>query len=347
MDSGNLKAQGNSDDTMKEVTSPGQARGHRMNRRMIQWIAVGTLVLGLCVAGSLLLRTGTKIPRTGKHQNRLAIGRQAATPAAVPIYIAAPAEFDFKSKTEILDWRKEAVSRHPELIQGKYEPSDAVFGRIADRTSWWGIEGEFFHGSGAKSIEGVSEESRFVLNPFLLVAAEFLGLSIWQHENLEWDRNRISKENLNDPEFPFYCKPLALVWNPQQARAEVTYDVSAHISRLNQYAVKPLGIEHATFDLIAYNARDLGLEYLHLSPGDSRNILQTNSPEHVFRITHFLHCGGSSGYPGGSNNMSPFTPDVSGIQIVQLPAEAHVRLWHEKPEDVTDAPDMTFIIRFK
>jgi len=156
---------------MKEVARPAQARGHRMNGRMRQWVVVGTLALGLCAAGSLLLRTGAKMPQAREHQNRLATGRQAVTPAAVPMDIAAPAEFDFKSKAEILDWRKEAVMRHPELIQGKYEPSDAVFGQIADRASWWGIEGEFFHDSGAKSIEGVSEESRFVLNPFLLVAA--------------------------------------------------------------------------------------------------------------------------------------------------------------------------------
>ena len=318
-----------------------------MNEQKKQWVVVGTLALGLCAAAGMLLRTGTKTPRAWEHQNRLAIGRQAVTTAALVVDIAAPAEFDFKSKVKILDWRKEAVMRHPELIQGKYEPSDAVFGQIADQVSWWGIEGEFFHDSGAKSIEGASEESRFVLNPFLLVTAELLGLSIWQQENLEWDRNRISEKDLKDPEFPFYCKPQALVWQPQQARAEVSYDVSAHMSKLNQWAVEPLGIEHATFDLIAYNARDLGLEYLHLSLGDSRNISQMNPPEHVFRITHFLHRGGSSGYPGGSNNMSPFTPAICNIRIVQLPAEACIRLWWEKPEDVTDAPDMTFVIRFR
>ena len=38
----------------------------------------------------------------------------------------------------------------------------------------------YFHGTGDDSIAGPSEEFHFILNPFLLVAADFLGLCIWR-----------------------------------------------------------------------------------------------------------------------------------------------------------------------
>ena len=71
-----------------------------------------------------------------------------------------------------------------------------MFGQVEDGRPWWGIEGQYFHGPGQRSIEGPSEESCFVLNPFLLVAVDFTGLTPWS-PGFEWNRDQIEPEDLN------------------------------------------------------------------------------------------------------------------------------------------------------
>lgn len=277
-------------------------------------------------------------------RNQLAIGSATKVHSALDIAIAPPAEFDFKARQDILDMRKEAVARHPELIMGQYEPSVSVFGKISDGASWWGIAGEYFHDTGKRSIEGASEESRFILNPFLLVAADFLGLSIWTQGDLKWDKKRITEEDLRQPDFPFYCEPKSLKWRPAERVAEVVYDVTGYMAAVNQWTLEPLTMDSAYFSLIAYNARDLGFDHIHLSLSDSVNISKPNPAPNPCAIAQYVHRGGSSGYPGGSNNMSPFVPQISDFKIDELPAKAVVHLWRGNPNLADATPDMTVVI---
>ena len=144
--------------------------------------------------------------------NRLALGA-AAKLELVDLQVLASAELDRLSKADVLRLRRQAVMTQAPLLAADYVPSEAVFGQIVDGAPWWGIEGQFRHGPGPRSIEGPSEESRFILNPFLLVAPEFGGF---------WPR-------LNDAEardFPFTCYPHSLVWWPREARAEASYSAA-------------------------------------------------------------------------------------------------------------------------
>ena len=74
-------------------------------------------------------------------------------------------ELDFKTKDDIYRIRREYVFQYPQLVQADYRPEESVFGQIVDNKPWWGIAGHFYYGSGKNSIEGPSEESRFIVTP--------------------------------------------------------------------------------------------------------------------------------------------------------------------------------------
>jgi hypothetical protein len=274
------------------------------------------------------------------NHNALALG-PAAKSAALDLPIQPPVELDFKSKAEVLQLRTEAVARYPDLLAGAYEPSAGVFGQIVDGLPWWGIIGHFYHGSGQRSIEGAAEETRFLLNPYLLVAVEFDVLSY------KLDKRRITEVDLLRSDFPFYCQAEQLRWQPREARAEVTYDLSQCIARTARWSTGPLSLADAAFSLIAYNARDLNLNYLWVDYAGSDHLTKFDPPASAYAIPHFIHQGGSCGYPGGCNNMSPDTPEISWLELTGLPAEVVVKLWRQRPGSVAQAEDMLFVIHLK
>ena len=276
------------------------------------------LILGLLGAWYLL--------RPPANHNALAIG-EAASVEKVDIPLQPPLELDFKSRAELLQLRSQAVYSHPELLKSEYRPYGPIFGRIVDGLPWWGVKGQFYYGNGQHSIEGPSEESRFILNPYLLVAAEF-------YTRLDADRYRESE--VSDTGFIFYCAPYSLLWFPRQAYAEAEYRADC-IDRIGG----------GFFDLIAYNARDLNLTYLYVSYPDSQGIAHSDPPDRAYANPQYIHQGSSCGYAGGCNNMSPYTPEIDGIRIQSLPAKVTIWLWKEDPSDPHRAPDMTFVLYFQ
>jgi hypothetical protein len=307
-----------------------------MTRRIISLAIIAIGLIMVAYAASQLLAS----PR-----NTLAIGPQARVDQ-VAIALASAQELDGLSREKVLDLRRAAAARYPDLIAGDYVPTPAVFGQIEDGRPWWGMPGQFYHGPGEQSIAGPAEESRFILNPYLLVAAEFSGLSIWStgRMSLAWDRARITAEQVAQPGFPLTCSPRSLRWWPSAARAAVTYDVSACVAAINQWALVPFETADARFDLIAYNARDMGFDYLYVSFADSPGIGQADPPDAPVAIQHYLHRGSSCGYPGGCNNMSPHTPEIEDLAVRRLPARVTIRLWRTQPADAAQTPDMTFLI---
>jgi hypothetical protein len=254
--------------------------------------------------------------------NALALGAAAGSDA-IDIRINAPAELDRLSKTEVLALRQRAVMAYPQVLAGPYTPSEAVFGQIVGSANWWGIPGQFRRGPGPESIEGPSEESRFILNPYLLVAPEFR----------DWWPHLTDSEAAN---FPFVCYPQSLRWIPREARVEASYAASCIAQRQSQ-----------EFDLIAYNARDLGLGFIYVAYEESSNVSKPQAPTQAYENPQFIHKGGSCGYPGGCNNMSPQTPPIDGIQIQALPATVVVKLWRSRPASVGANPDLKYVLEFR
>jgi len=319
-----------------------------VQRRTVLPLILVLAATALLVVRYVLHAPGRASPQAGAPSaNRLALGRNARVDGALSIDIHEAVELDGLTRGEILELRRREVERHPELISGPYSPAETVFGQIVDGKPWWGIAGQFFYGPGPQSTAGPAEESRFVMNPFLPVAAEFFGLSIWDSCCFEWDATRVSDDDLQRPDFPFYCQPESLTWHPAESRVEVTYRVSAFLQHLNQYLVTPLPESHAFFNLIALNARDWGFTYIAVDYEHSHQISHEPPSPAPMRIVHYLHAGGSCGFPGGCNNMSPATPQINDLSVARLPAEARVLLWRDDPGPAGAAPDLTETLRLE
>jgi hypothetical protein len=255
--------------------------------------------------------------------NRLALG-EAANAEALELAINPPAELDFLTREAVLQLRRNAVRQYPMLLAATYNPRPAVFGQIEDLAPWWGIEGQFFHGSGIRSIDGPAEESRFILNRYLRLAEEFD----------DWWSKDLSESRL--PGFPLICPPQQMIWKPREAYAEVSYDAACIRGR-----------QKPEFSLISYNARDFGFDYIYVSYADSQNVSKATIPTDAYANLQFIHRGGSCGYLGGRNNMSPVTPDIDDIRLEGLPAKVMVWLWKGKPKSVVQASDMRYAIHLR
>jgi hypothetical protein len=273
--------------------------------------------------------------------NVLNIGPKAsANEISVPLH---PVEnYNFKPKAEILDQRKKYVELSPELVPGPYKPNDAVFGAVEDKRPWWGQQGSAVYGAGMKSIEGAAEESRFIANPLLLVGADAASANYFR-------KNLVTTSDLNDPDFPYTWNPVSLTWWANRSCARVIYNVSKFNDALYRWRKKlATTLIVPGFSLVAYNARDFGFNYIWLVPEKSINIENEGKPAaEAVRINQMLHCGGTCGYPGGCNNMSPHNIAIDRIKYSKLPARAYVKLWRNKPAKVTDDADMVFLIDLK
>jgi hypothetical protein len=263
---------------------------------------------------------------------------------AVAITLNAPAELNAQTQAEILAKREKYLQQWHSLYAGKYQPSPVVFQNLEDHKNWWGMHGAFVWGQGQRSIEGAAEESRFILNPLLLVGVNSATVDIWKTD-------RISKNDLDDPNFPFCWEPTSLSFFPEMSLAQVVYSVSKFNkeikARENKLRFNPDLVRLNRFGLVAYNARDFGFQYIYADIAKSINIVNTNGCNSPVLIKQFIHCGNSANYPGGCNNMSPAMPEIDRFAITTLPARACVYLWKNQPVSIADKPDFTFYIDFR
>lgn len=232
---------------------------------------------------------------------------------------------DFKTRREIYELRKEFVRLHPD-IAADYEPS-RVFESIEDGKPWWGFAGWDHFGPGARSNEGLSTQSRYINNPYLLV-----GLS--EHFIL-W--NILGAGGEDAPRL----LPASIEWRSDMAQAAARYEVRGYFDFLDRVTH---GFGHE-LQLIGYNARDFDLNYLWVDGERSSNIAWQSDGVHAVQIPQYIHCGGSCGKPETCcNNMSPAPSKNFRFVVKDLPAKIHVALWREKPYSTDERPDMAFVI---
>ena len=276
-------------------------------------------------------------------QNAVAIGKAAKVSGTVQVPVNYPADFNWKTSDDIMKMRKRAVMANKALLQdGEYVPSLEVFGALEDRKPWWGLAGACVFGPGMNSIQGLSEESRFILNPWLLVALNSNARNIWY-------KSKITKADIQNPHFPFQWMPESIRWAPKQSKIHVVYDVSkwGRDVAATGKAVDNANLAVTQFSLVAYNAKDFGFNYVQLDNKASQNVVNDHKTEFPTQIRQFIHCGGTCHYPGGCNNMSPFTPQIDRMRFTKLPARAVVGLWQQSPAHFGDPPDLQCIIDIK
>lgn len=296
------------------------------------WL-LSALAVSLLILGRAVLKV------QAQSVNRLAVGQAAKVSSPVYLSVNPPSALNFLSKQEVLDRRRQYLYQHPELLCYQYLPTAAVFDAIEDGKPWWGMRGQIFYGPGMRSIEGDGEESRFLNNPFLLVQANLI------MEKFAFDENQFSsQEELSNTAMPLECPPASAVFYARERREEIGYDVSAFLRATENATRASQPVPSAKLDLVAYNARDLGYNWLCLSSTDSNNLMKVGS---LVAIDQYIHSGPSCGYPGGCNNMSPYNDKLFDIGLKALPARGVVKLWHNMPRSPSDPADFTVQLFFK
>lgn len=281
-----------------------------------------------------------------------AVAPDALRPIEGPydVPINAPSEFDGLTRDEVFDLRREAVGEHSGLrgaagLGGAYEP-ESVFGQIADGLPWWGIDGNFIWGSGERSADGPSEEARFVLNPYLLIASNTRYL-FWQG----LDDATVESLREQHEDFPLWPQPIRLTWWPEERRAEVVYDETGFAALVGEIDLSREVAPSFNVYQVGYNARDLGLSHAYMSLDESQNVAmldEAGEPTEpvVVEIGQFIHAGSSCALPSGCNNMSGGWLVAGALRVTALPARARMRLWTSAPGSSAD-PDFTFDLAYE
>ena len=295
--------------------------------------------LCLMAAASMTVATINDVRTQQLSTNRLSLGPQAKVQTGVSLAINSASEYDFHSRSEIENLRRNCANQHPELLLYQYTPMPAIFSQIEDGKPWWGLDGQLFFDSGDKSIDGLSEESRFVNNPFMLVCANMV-LDGYQYESSKFP----SKEDFALSGIPLDCTASQVAIYPRESREEITYNVTNFLQASAKIVDLPKQLGSAPFDVVAYNARDFGYNYLAVSPRFSQNINKTS--DRPIEIAQYIHCGSSCGYNGGCNNMSPYIEGLHGLSLKKLPAQACVYLWRSRPTSVEQTPDFIVQLNF-
>lgn len=243
----------------------------------------------------------------------------------IPIAYNWPIEFDGMTREQIMELRKDKIDAYKELINGEYVYSKKVFGQIQDRRPWWGLEGQFCYGPGDRSTEGLSEESRFIMNPYLLLMI-----------------NNSSAYVSNKPECTAVLPgpPLSSTYYPKQNRLEITYDMNRFlVERSNMHGF----LQSKEISIVGMNALDFGFSYVYFDPqytSGVSSIVGNSAFREVQKLKDFIHLGRSCGYPNGCNNGSPNQPEIY-FTVNSLPAYIHAKLWKNRPYDKNSEPDFS------
>ncbi|MBY0358926.1 MAG: hypothetical protein K2W82_13055 [Candidatus Obscuribacterales bacterium] len=270
----------------------------------------------------------------------LAVGTRSRINGGVKVPLYGASDLNYKSRVELVRQRRQLIQQLP-LYSGTYSPDDYVFGQIEDGKPWWGMYGMYVYRVGQKSILGPAKESQFFFNPYLLIAAEPTCIGLI-------DPAKVSSKILSLPDFPFVWQPADLVWYPKECRASVTYDVSNYQAQINKYQKYLKGNYTINkFSLIGYNARDLGYDYIYPDIDKAVNVQNQFQEKRPIELKQMIHCGGSCGYPGGCNNMSPLMAELDFLILKSTPARLPIYMWKDRPSSVHEKPDFTFIINFK
>ncbi len=249
------------------------------------------------------------------NQNTLLVGQNALFENSYAIPLAEPAPFSGKTVEELLRLRLMAVWQQPLLIGINYRPADAVFCRLRSGAAWRDLAGK--NGSAG---------SEYVLNPYLLVAAEIEG----DFDTQPWD-----------------FRPDSLTWDPAHSRAVAVYQLREYPDGAGQLSDEPISIRDVTLNLVPLNARDMNLNYAAILREDIVGVEPPPGSDKPVLIDQYLRYEPDCGKPGGCNEVSPPQREFRSVNLTDLPARIAIRLWKERPKSAHDAPDMWFTLEFQ
>ncbi len=238
---------------------------------------------------------------------------------------ARPIPLSGKSKKEIYDIRKNYVENSIFANQD-YEPSEDVFGQIESGKPWISSNVCKDPKTHSMRISGRSEESRFIVNPNVLVALEY-PFSFSNYPNEEW----CADDTIN-------MLPEILEYDGYKKEIKVYY----------RRLPFPTNDGFSFYQFNGINARDLGYRYAYVDMAKSSfKPVFTDSDNigtRAVEFQNFIHLGGSCGVEGGCNNGSP---RQSYLEFKQAETdysysngEIYIKLWRNEPSSVKNDADL-------
>ena len=229
-----------------------------------------------------------------------------------------------KSVEEITQIRQKYVKTSL-FYNEQYEPNISVFGQMQDKKAWWGINHIICYGCKQNTNvrkEGLSEESRFINNPNMLVGV------------------LVSQLFERTPELKSFCDDKNLQMIPTSLTYDKKYKVITAKYKATDNFTKQFGKKgkkgHVKFLLTGLNARDFGYNYAYAI--DTVNVafnpaysIKGNSLDYgIVKFEDHIALGKACEVDGGCNNATPYQPALEFI-ILRLPAEMTISLWKHKP----------------
>lgn len=132
--------------------------------------------------------------------------------------------------------------------------------------------------------------------------------------------------------------PLYSTLYPREYRLDIAYDMTRFLSERSSMHGFP---QNMKVNIAGMNARDFGYNYVYFDPGYTYGVSAVAADSafyNVYLLRDFIHKGGSCGYPGGCNNVSPEQPQIS-FTVDYLPAAIYAKLWKNMPEDTNSQSD--------
>jgi hypothetical protein len=252
----------------------------------------------------------------------------------VQLKVNLPTELNYKRKDEIYSIRRSYV-KNSLFATKNYQPNENVFGAIEDYKPWWGNIRckQLNHKSdNSENIKGTSQQSIQINNPDALVGLKSIYLMYDRHNN-----------NFCSSDYARFI-PQSLKYSQNNNLIIAEYGVSRDF--LNTYVQVDGEKRRFPLQLSGLNALDFGYKYVYAF--DTKNIEMVNSEnitQNVGEFIDFLHTGGSCGYNGGCNNLSPMQNDKM-ITVEYLPAEINLKLWKNQPVTPYQKADMYYRIKF-
>ena len=226
-----------------------------------------------------------------------------------------------KSKSEIYVQRKLYVENT--IFKNRhYKPSEDVFGRIDETKPWLGIEALTCYGKGQNSSKGLSEESRYLNNPTMLIGLDRVNFD-------EKPKNLCSPID--------YLMPVKINYSKDDNMIKVVFEVSQYKGELGR-----------NFLLKGLNAKDLGFKYAYADKINNVAFIKKdgNISDSIYEFKDFISVGNACGVKGGCNNGSPFQKELQ-YAVINYPADIHIKLWKKLPKNMNTKEDINYLIILK
>lgn len=281
-------------------------------------------IIGLIVINQLSIVHNNKIVKLNSEN-------------AEKLVINPLSNYTYKSVEEITNIRKKYVATS--IFKNEtYEPDISVFGQMQDKKAWWGIDHIICYDEKQDTNirkEGLSEESRFINNPNML-----LGVLVSQI----FERTSDLKSLCEDKALQMI--PTSITYDKKYRLITATYKATPNF--MKQFGKKG----HIKFLLTGLNARDFGYKYAYAI--DTANIafnpvfsIKGNSLDYgIVKFEDHIALGKACEVDGGCNNTTPYQPALEFI-IMKLPAEITISLWKHKPMYKNQPASMYYKIKFE